>query len=100
MIITELADRNLDDYIKAYGDKNVEESTILKIFLQILSGVDYIHTNGFDHRDLKPKNILMFGDQAKIGDFGLIKQRTGNLEDMTKGVGTKNFMGPEAENAF
>lgn len=42
----------------------------------------------------------MFGDRAKIGDFGLVKKRTGNLEDMTKGVGTKNYLGPEAQNVF
>lgn len=48
----------------------------MHIFTQILLGVNYLHRNGVDHRDLKPMNILMFnnGETVKLADLGLSKQ--------------------------
>jgi hypothetical protein len=42
---------------------------------QALSGLAHAHAHGFVHRDLKPVNLLLGGDdgQVKIADFGLAK---------------------------
>ncbi|KAF1781899.1 Protein kinase-like domain [Phytophthora cactorum] len=45
----------------------------LKLFLNAVQGVAHMHSYGVIHRDLKPDNIFIHGDQAKIGDFGLSK---------------------------
>jgi serine/threonine protein kinase len=34
-----------------------------------------MHQGGFAHCDLKPANILMFGDDIKIGDLGFVRAR-------------------------
>jgi len=46
-----------------------------QVFLyQLLRGLDFIHTTGVLHRDLKPKNILANSNcKLKICDFGLAR---------------------------
>jgi translation initiation factor 2-alpha kinase 1 len=45
----------------------------LHFFLGAVQGVQHMHNCGVIHRDLKPDNIFIHGDVAKIGDFGLSK---------------------------
>ncbi|XP_015713051.1 interferon-induced, double-stranded RNA-activated protein kinase isoform X2 [Coturnix japonica] len=63
-------------------------------FLQILKGVDYIHSENLIHRDLKPQNIFLSREgKIKIGDFGLVTSVT--YDTLTKNRGTRSYMAPE-----
>lgn len=54
--------------------------------LQLLRGLDFLHTNMVLHRDLKPENILVSScGQVKIADFGLARVHTFNIA-LTPGV--------------
>ena len=46
---------------------------IERIFIEILDGLICLHQNDCYHRDLKPQNILVLGDNDKIviADFGI-----------------------------
>lgn len=65
---------------------------------QIASGVNYIHSLGVLHRDLKTSNILLKEDgSAKITDFGFcefVKERPSGRRPIN--VGSPLYMSPEA----
>ena len=43
--------------------------------LQLIGGLEYLHSQNIVHRDLKPDNILCHGDEPtpKISDFGFAR---------------------------
>jgi glycine betaine/proline transport system substrate-binding protein len=71
----------------------------LDILRQVAAALDYAHQRGVIHRDLKPANILLGeGQQAYLGDFGLVGAAEGsaNLSASSGGmVGTPGYMAPE-----
>uniref|UniRef100_A0A1I7TTX3 non-specific serine/threonine protein kinase n=1 Tax=Caenorhabditis tropicalis TaxID=1561998 RepID=A0A1I7TTX3_9PELO len=51
---------------------NQNEKRIWTIFLELLSGLSHLHSNGWIHNDLKSENILISMDgRLRIGDMGL-----------------------------
>lgn len=67
----------------------------VKIAIDIVNGLSYIHSNKYIHRDIKPSNIFLGCDQHfKIGDFGLVT----DLNDTDEDVGTIGYTAPEVLN--
>lgn len=82
---------SLADEIRRKGGR-LEESVIAYYTRQILEGLDYIHSIGIAHCDLKGQNILIGEDGVKISDFGCAK--LGPELDQPI-AGTPMFMAPE-----
>ena len=66
---------------------------IISYIRQAIEGLAYIHKSGYMHRDMKPENILVFGDACKISDFGLAK-RVG-CANYTTYISTRWYRAPE-----
>ncbi|CAI8616116.1 unnamed protein product [Vicia faba] len=70
----------------------LDEQTIVYYTRQIVKGLDYLHSNGLVHCDIKGANILIGEDGAKIGDFGCAK----SINEAAAPIrGTPFFMAPE-----
>ena len=107
-IIMEYFDNgDLESYIKALKfdkgkNENKNKAEIWNIFYQCMAGLNYLHSMGVIHRDIKPQNIFMTKNKIiKIGDFGVsakfkdkqILKKIISLKNTI--VGTYEFMAPE-----
>ncbi len=58
-----------DLFDKIEADVGVNEDIAHLCFLQLISGVSFMHSKGVAHRDLKPENILMSAE-GQLEDRG------------------------------
>jgi eukaryotic-like serine/threonine-protein kinase len=71
----------------------------IRIAIEVLKALEYIHTNGVVHRDLKPENIMVDeNDHIKLIDFGIAgdtSSRRLTYANFTTTLGTPNYIAPE-----
>eukprot|EP01126_Amoeba_proteus_P035898 TRINITY_DN3632_c0_g1_i4.p1 TRINITY_DN3632_c0_g1~~TRINITY_DN3632_c0_g1_i4.p1 ORF type:complete len:261 (-),score=43.64 TRINITY_DN3632_c0_g1_i4:701-1483(-) len=82
----------LRDAIKFH---NFSSDHMRHISLEILKGINYIHSLGWVHRDLKTSNVMLtIEGNVKIVDFGLCTD-VSNEEAMRRIAGSPYWMAPE-----
>ncbi|GFN99360.1 non-specific serine/threonine protein kinase [Plakobranchus ocellatus] len=79
-------------------DVGMKGSEALRLFHQLIEGVEYLHSKGVCHRDLKPENLLLDeNDDLQITDFGMatVFRYQGQERELSRMCGTKPYTAPE-----
>jgi hypothetical protein len=85
--------------------KDIQENCLndmqkIEIYTMIIDAIIYIHNKDLLHRDIKPQNILKYGNLYKLADFGLVKSLhpsddSVNLTMIGTVMGSEDYMAPE-----
>ena len=95
VLVMPLAEKDLELFLKEdYAGISVPVTKIQSLLYDVVQGIDYLHNEKhMIFRDLKLENIILFGDKAKICDFGTLVHFHENK--IAKEVGTACYFSPE-----
>ncbi|MDZ8054297.1 MAG: protein kinase domain-containing protein [Aulosira sp. ZfuVER01] len=93
--------QTLRDVVQAKGYES--ETVVREILLSLLPVLDYIHSKGIIHRDIKPDNIILRSPDSKpvLIDFGAVKETirsvvsSPGLPAQSMVIGTPGYMPSE-----
>eukprot|EP00735_Rhodelphis_limneticus_P013963 TRINITY_DN7931_c0_g1::TRINITY_DN7931_c0_g1_i1::g.15623::m.15623 TRINITY_DN7931_c0_g1::TRINITY_DN7931_c0_g1_i1::g.15623 ORF type:complete len:1244 (+),score=360.81,sp/Q8T2I8/SEPA_DICDI/43.59/3e-144,sp/Q8T2I8/SEPA_DICDI/59.02/3e-107,Pkinase/PF00069.20/5.7e-71,Pkinase_Tyr/PF07714.12/5.6e-49,Kinase-like/PF14531.1/0.0032,Arm/PF00514.18/1.4e+03,Arm/PF00514.18/1.5e+02,Arm/PF00514.18/1.2e+04,Arm/PF00514.18/3.4,Arm/PF00514.18/7.6e+03,Ric8/PF10165.4/40,Ric8/PF10165.4/0.088,BUD22/PF09073.5/0.043,DUF3385/P len=93
IILEYVENGSLAQIIKKFG---AFPETLVGIYIaQVLKGLEYLHTEGVIHRDIKGANILSTKrGLVKLADFG-VATKLADAEESNEVVGTPYWMAPE-----
>jgi serine/threonine protein kinase len=96
VIVSEYApDGSLEEWLKMNGAMPVQRA--IETTIQILDGLEFLHSRHIIHRDLKPANILLQGTTPRLADFGISRALRTTVASQSQNIsGTFAYMSPEA----
>jgi len=69
---------------------------VISLVSQVAAALDYAHSRGVVHRDIKPTNLIVNeADKVKVTDFGIAKLADTEITHAGALLGTPSYMSPE-----
>lgn len=95
IIMEYIEGQTLTECIRAWGGLPLVDA--IRYFQSILEAIDYVHSRGIVHRDIKSNNIKITpSGQVKVLDFGIAKSGASPALTVTGAfVGTLQYLSPE-----
>lgn len=105
-ITMELADGSLQDLLDAYGSEfgtSLESKDVYFYLAQVAKALDFLNARqhliegkraSIQHCDIKPTNLLLFGEKVKLSDFGLASVTSTPVRSHRR-AGTFAYAAPE-----
>ena len=80
---------------KRQSQQQINITTVLDWFLQLVIALNYIHQKKIIHRDLKTRNVFLQRNRIKLGDFGISRMMRSYSDYASTFAGTPYYMSPE-----
>ncbi|XP_021360517.1 serine/threonine-protein kinase TBK1-like isoform X3 [Mizuhopecten yessoensis] len=100
VLVMELCEKgSLQDLLEEPENySGMDEDEFLRFFEHLVNGTKHMRNQGFSHRDIKPRNVLVFTDEDgsnvyKLSDFGTAKP-LGDEDLFMSLVGTEEYLHP------
>ena len=103
-IVMERAFGTLESLMNCQMNRMLPQTTTRSVFRQLMLGIEWLHSKGVIHKDIKPANIMVsLSGTIKLADFG-VSDRLSTYEPSNrcsgdKPAGTPKFQPPEIVNA-
>jgi eukaryotic-like serine/threonine-protein kinase len=89
-----LPGRTLKDVIRE--EAPLDQERAIAIGIQILRAASFAHRRGVIHRDFKPHNVIVAGDDSlKVTDFGIARAGASEMTETGSIMGTAQYLSPE-----
>ena len=93
LVLEEYIEGDTLDYLLQGGVLTAEQTRV--IVTQVCQALWVLHTMGAVHRDVKPENIILRGQEAVLIDFDVARMYKPKLPADTEVLGTVGFAAPE-----
>jgi eukaryotic-like serine/threonine-protein kinase len=89
-----LPGRTLKDVIRS--EAPLSQQRVIDLGIQILRAAGFAHKRGVIHRDFKPHNVMVGGqDNVKVTDFGIARAGASEMTETGSIMGTAQYLSPE-----